>query len=151
MKKLLYASRFAWTPAEGYVFVFLSRLLRLALPLQENLTGQAPIPCWHHAKGQGFSIKAHPLDFTRRRKAVVLIALDFPLTPTLEGGTMSVEKIQELGLPEHLIKRLMEECDLKDITPSELIVQALTKRFPAQSPHDKLALLRDVIKKRYAV
>lgn len=64
---------------------------------------------------------------------------------------MSVEKIQELGLPEHLIKRLMEECDLKDVTPSELIVQALTKRFPAQSPQDKLALLRDVIKKRYAV
>ncbi len=64
---------------------------------------------------------------------------------------MSVEEIQELGLPEHLVKRLMEECDLKNITPNELIVQALTKRFPAQSPQDKLALLQDLIKRRYAV
>ncbi|MGO9566593.1 MAG: hypothetical protein ACLP5H_03530 [Desulfomonilaceae bacterium] len=64
---------------------------------------------------------------------------------------MSVEKIQELGVPEHLVKRLMEECDLKDVTPNELIVQTLTKRFPARTPQDKLALLREVIKKRYAV
>jgi len=62
---------------------------------------------------------------------------------------MSVEKIHELELPEHLIKRILEECDLKDVTPRELIVQALTKRFPAQSPQDKLALLRDIIKSRY--
>jgi hypothetical protein len=82
-------------------------------------------------------------------KAVVLLALDFPLTPALEGGTMSVEKIHELGLPEHLIKRLMEECDLKSITPNELIIQALTRRLPAQSPQDKLALLQDVIRRRY--
>ncbi len=64
---------------------------------------------------------------------------------------MSVEKIQELGLPEHLVKRLMEECDLKNLTPNELIVQALTRRLPAQSPQDKLALLRDVIRRRYLV
>ena len=81
----------------------------------------------------------------------MLIALDFPLTPALEGGTMSVEKIHELGLPEHLIERLMKECNLKNVTPNELIVQALTKRFPAQSPQDKLALLQDLIKRRYAV
>jgi len=102
-------------------------------------------------RDRGFQSRHSLCSFTGWRKAVVLVALDFPLTPTLEGGTMSVQKIHELGLPEHLIKRLMEECDLKDITPSELIVQALTKRFPAQSPQDKLALLRDVIKKRYAV
>jgi hypothetical protein len=100
---------------------------------------------------RGFRSKHDLGSFTGWCKAVVLIALDFPLTPTLQGGTMSVEKIQELGLPEHLIKRLMEECDLKDITPSELIVQALTKRFPAQSPQDKLALLQDLIRRRYAV
>lgn len=64
---------------------------------------------------------------------------------------MSVEKIQELGLPEHLIKRLMEECNLKNLTPNELIVQALTRRLPAQSPQDKLALLQDLIKRRYLV
>ena len=102
-------------------------------------------------RDRGFQSKHGLCSFTGWRKAVVLIALDFPLTPALEGGTMSVEKIQELGLPEHLIERLMKECDLKNITPNELIVQALTKRFPAQSPQDKLALLQDLIKRRYAV
>lgn len=102
-------------------------------------------------RDRGFQSRHILCDFTGWSNAVVLIALDFPLTPALEGGTMSVEKIHELGLPEHLIERLMKECDLKNITPNELIVQALTKRFPAQSPQDKLALLQDLIKRRYAV
>jgi hypothetical protein len=102
-------------------------------------------------RDRGFQWRHILCDFTGWRKVVVPIALDFPLTPALEGGTMSVERIHELGLPEHVIERLMKECDLKNITPNELIVQALTKRFPAQSPQDKLALLQDLIRRRYAV
>jgi hypothetical protein len=100
-------------------------------------------------RDRGFQSKHSLCGFTGWCKSVVRVALDFPLTPALEGGTMSVEKIHELGLPEDLIKRLMEECDLRNLTPNELIVQALTRRLPAQSPQDKLALLRDVIKRRY--
>jgi hypothetical protein len=102
-------------------------------------------------RDRGFQSKHSPGCFTGWRKEVVPIALDFPLTPALEGGTMSVEKIQELGLPEYLIKRLTEECDLRNLTANEIIVQALTRRLPAQSPQDKLALLRDLIKRRYPV
>lgn len=64
---------------------------------------------------------------------------------------MSMKRIHQLGLPKHLIEKLTEECRIKKITPTELIIQALTKRFPVQSSEDKLGLLRDLIRRKYAL
>ncbi len=61
---------------------------------------------------------------------------------------MSAENIHDVGPPEHLTQRTTKEGHLDNNTPSDL---ALTKRFPERSPEEKLALLQDLIKSKYAL
>ena len=61
---------------------------------------------------------------------------------------MSAENIHDVGPPEHLTQRTTKEGHLDNNTPRDLI---LTKRFPERSPEEKLVLLQDLIKRKYAL
>ena len=61
---------------------------------------------------------------------------------------MSAENIHDVGPPEHLTQRSTTEGHLDNNTPRDL---TLTKRFPARSPEEKLALLQDLINRKYAL
>ena len=61
---------------------------------------------------------------------------------------MSAENIHDVGPPEHLTQRTTKEGHLDNNTPRDL---TLTKRFPERSPEEKLALLQDLINRKYAL
>jgi len=61
---------------------------------------------------------------------------------------MSAENIHDVGPPQDSIQRTTEEFHLDNTTPSGL---TLTKRFPERSPEEKLALLQDLINRKYAL
>jgi hypothetical protein len=56
----------------------------------------------------------------------------------------------DLHLPEHLMERIESECQEKEISPSKLVSELLIRKFSLQTPQDKLNLLRDLIKTKYA-
>ena len=62
---------------------------------------------------------------------------------------MSAENINDVGPPEHLTRRTTKEGHLDNNTPSSDLT--FTKRFPERSPEEKLALLRDLINRKYAL
>ena len=61
---------------------------------------------------------------------------------------MSAENIHDVGPPEHLTHRTTKEGLRDNSTLSDV---TLTKGFPERSSEEKLALLRALIKRKYAL
>jgi len=61
---------------------------------------------------------------------------------------MSPATIHEIGPPENSIQGTTEEFDVDNIPPTEV---TFTKRFPERSSEEKLELLRDFLKRKYAL
>jgi hypothetical protein len=61
---------------------------------------------------------------------------------------MSAENIHDVGPPEGSTHGTAEEFHLENISSTE---RSLTKNFPERSPEEKLALLRDFLRRKYAL